>query len=486
MNSTNHSIKLRGLVKRYGERTVVNGVIAEVGTGEVVGLLGPNGAGKTTTFYMVVGLVKPDGGTVAARHGDDEDRSHVGADVRARAQRHRLSRAGELDLSQALGRRQHPPDLGAERRPARRTRAAAARAARRVRTCAPSSTRAATAFRAASAGASRSRARSRSNRRFLLLDEPFTGIDPIAVADIQAMIRQLRDRGLGILITDHQVRETLAIVDRAYIMNNGRIEVSGIAQEVLDSPIARTVLSGRRLPAIIHCMSARRMHVGKALRPRLRWRHESRERFASAALARGARAGTLHSNPLSARCVPRRSTWNPRVALRRDFAGHDACKFTILDRYMLTRAGGAVRFGVAAFTLIFAATEILNIGKLVSNEHAPLWAALLVFLWSLAGVRRARDPDGAAARHAAGDPAAFGRQRDHGDEGGRHHVRADRAPLLAVGIVMSFVTLFLQESARSVRQRSARSRSRTRSSTTPARSGAILPSRRRCRAAAAK
>ena len=79
---------------------------------------------------------------------------------------------------------------------------------------------------------------------FLLLDEPFTGIDPIAVADIQAMIRQLRDRGIGILITDHQVRETLAIVDRAYIMNNGRIEVSGTAQEVLDSPIARTFYLG--------------------------------------------------------------------------------------------------------------------------------------------------------------------------------------------------------------------------------------------------
>ena len=79
---------------------------------------------------------------------------------------------------------------------------------------------------------------------FLLLDEPFTGIDPIAVADIQTMIRQLRDRGLGILITDHQVRETLAIVDRAYILNNGRIEVSGSAQEVLDSPVARKFYLG--------------------------------------------------------------------------------------------------------------------------------------------------------------------------------------------------------------------------------------------------
>jgi lipopolysaccharide export system ATP-binding protein len=79
---------------------------------------------------------------------------------------------------------------------------------------------------------------------FLLLDEPFTGIDPIAVADIQAMIRQLRDRGLGILITDHQVRETLAIVDRAYILNDGRIEVSGTADDVLASPVARKFYLG--------------------------------------------------------------------------------------------------------------------------------------------------------------------------------------------------------------------------------------------------
>ncbi|MHB8145579.1 MAG: ATP-binding cassette domain-containing protein, partial [Vulcanimicrobiaceae bacterium] len=79
---------------------------------------------------------------------------------------------------------------------------------------------------------------------FLLLDEPFTGIDPIAVADIQAMIRQLRDRGLGVLITDHQVRETLAIVDRAYILNEGRIEVSGTAHEVLESPVARKFYLG--------------------------------------------------------------------------------------------------------------------------------------------------------------------------------------------------------------------------------------------------
>jgi lipopolysaccharide export system ATP-binding protein len=83
-----------------------------------------------------------------------------------------------------------------------------------------------------------------SGDAFLLLDEPFTGIDPIAVADIQAMIRQLRDRGLGVLITDHQVRETLAIVDRAYILNDGKIEVSGSAEDVLASPVARKFYLG--------------------------------------------------------------------------------------------------------------------------------------------------------------------------------------------------------------------------------------------------
>ena len=99
------AIKLRGLVKRYGERTVVNGVTAEVETGEVVGLLGPNGAGKTTTFYMVVGLVKPDGGSVALGRRRARNRADVGSDVRARAQRHRLPGTRELDLPQAFGRR---------------------------------------------------------------------------------------------------------------------------------------------------------------------------------------------------------------------------------------------------------------------------------------------------------------------------------------------------------------------------------------------
>jgi lipopolysaccharide export system ATP-binding protein len=237
------TIELRGLVKRYGERTVVDGFSAIVRTGEIVGLLGPNGAGKTTTFYMVVGLVKPDGGSVILNLGDGEldltdapmyrrarsglgylaqensifRKLSVGDNIRLIWEQRGVSRAeqnrrlGPLLDEFGLGELEHHRGdslSGGERRRVEIARALATEPA------------------------------------FLLLDEPFTGIDPIAVADIQGMIRQLRDRGLGILITDHQVRETLAIVDRAYILNRGKIEVSGTAQEVLDSPIARQFYLG--------------------------------------------------------------------------------------------------------------------------------------------------------------------------------------------------------------------------------------------------
>ena len=239
-----NSIKIRGLVKRYGERTVVNGVSAEVGTGEVVGLLGPNGAGKTTTFYMVVGLVKPDGGTVLLQKGDSEDVDLSNAPMYARARNGIGYLAQENSIFRKLSVGDNirliweqigvPHDERERRLPA---------------LLEEFGLRAFVDARGDSlSGGERRRveiARALAiEPAFLLLDEPFTGIDPIAVADIQAMIRQLRDRGLGILITDHQVRETLAIVDRAYIMNNGRIEVSGSAQDVMDSPIARQFYLG--------------------------------------------------------------------------------------------------------------------------------------------------------------------------------------------------------------------------------------------------
>ncbi len=236
-------ILLEDLRKRYGRRTVVDGVSAEVHRGEIVGLLGPNGAGKTTTFYMVVGLVRPDDGRVLLeREGRSVDLSRAPMHLRARngigylAQENSIFR--KLTVGENLrliwemnGVPRHEQEVrlpalldefGLGRFVDARGDSLSGGERRRVEIARAIATEPA----------------------FLLLDEPFTGIDPIAVADIQATIRQLRDRGLGVLITDHQVRETLAIVDRAYILNDGRIEVSGSAQEVLDSPLARKFYLG--------------------------------------------------------------------------------------------------------------------------------------------------------------------------------------------------------------------------------------------------
>ena len=236
-------IVLENLVKRYGLRVVVDDVSAKVNTGEVVGLLGPNGAGKTTTFYMVVGLVRPDGGRVCLEgNGASVDltdspmyqrsrlgigylaqensifrKLSVGDNIRLIWQMSGVSEEDQErrlpDLLEEFGLRKFIDARGDSLSGGERRRVEIARAIA-------------------------------TDPSFLLLDEPFTGIDPIAVADIQVMIRQLRDRGLGVLITDHQVRETLAIVDRAYILNDGKIVVSGNAQEVLSSPTARQFYLG--------------------------------------------------------------------------------------------------------------------------------------------------------------------------------------------------------------------------------------------------
>ena len=237
-------IDVRGLTKSYGPRTVVDDVHLDVRVGEVVGLLGPNGAGKTTTFYMVVGLVKPNDGTVVLvdADGSETDITHQPMHVRAReglgylAQEtsvfRRLTVADNIRL---IWEQRGVPREEQERRlpPLLAEFTMTELAGERAETLSGGERRRVEIARAIA-----------TDPAFLLLDEPFTGIDPIAVADIQTMIRQLRERGLGILITDHQVRETLAIVDRAYILNDGRIEVAGTADEVLESPVARKFYLG--------------------------------------------------------------------------------------------------------------------------------------------------------------------------------------------------------------------------------------------------
>ncbi len=234
-------IEAEGLVRYYSRWRVVNEVSVRVRRGEVVGLLGPNGAGKTTTFYMIVGLLQPNEGRVRL-DGDDITREPMYRRARrglgylaqepsifrrltvrenvlavletmplARDERER--RLGQLldDLNLThLADRQASKLSGGERRRVEITRALARE---------PS---------------------------FMLLDEPFVGIDPIAVAEIQDIVARLRDRGLGVLITDHNVRETLRITDRAYIMYEGRILLQGTAEELANDPEARKIYLGER------------------------------------------------------------------------------------------------------------------------------------------------------------------------------------------------------------------------------------------------
>lgn len=235
----------KNLVKIYRHKRVVNDVTLEVKRGEIVGLLGPNGAGKTTTFYMVVGFIKPDGGRIQLT-GADGNQDLTGLPMYRRArlgisylsqepsifrkltveenilavletlslsrqeQAERLNLLlNELNISHL--RRQKAYTLsGGERRRLEITRALVL------------------------------------NPAFILLDEPFVGVDPIAVLDIQNIIQQLKKRGIGIMITDHNVRETLSITDRAYILYEGKILLSGTAKQLAESKKARKIYLGEK------------------------------------------------------------------------------------------------------------------------------------------------------------------------------------------------------------------------------------------------
>ncbi|PTD95970.1 LPS export ABC transporter ATP-binding protein [Pseudothauera lacus] len=232
-------LKVEGLQKRYKARTVVHDVGFAVGSGEVVGLLGPNGAGKTTCFYMIVGLVRADGGEIIL---DEERLTHLPIHARARLGLSYLPQemsvfrkltvaeniravlelqglddaqaSARLDeLLQELGITHLRDNMAVSLSGGERRRCEIARALA-------------------------------TNPRLILLDEPFAGVDPIAVIDIQKIIRFLKERGIGVLITDHNVRETLGICDRAYIISEGRVLASGTPANIVDNEKVRQVYLG--------------------------------------------------------------------------------------------------------------------------------------------------------------------------------------------------------------------------------------------------
>jgi lipopolysaccharide export system ATP-binding protein len=232
-------IRTDNLVKTYGERNVVNGVSVEVEQGTIVGLLGPNGAGKTTTFYMIVGIEKPDAGTVTL---DDQDISNLAMFERARAGIGYLPQEAsifsKLTVEENIMAILETTNLNAEEREAKMNALIEEFRIGHIRKSKGS----------ALSGGERRRveiARAlATDPAFILLDEPFAGIDPIAVADIQGMIAHLARRGIGVLITDHNVRETLSIVDKAYILADGRILLHGDSQTIYNDPISRKYYLG--------------------------------------------------------------------------------------------------------------------------------------------------------------------------------------------------------------------------------------------------
>ncbi|MGE5599025.1 MAG: LPS export ABC transporter ATP-binding protein [Bacteroidota bacterium] len=234
-------IEAQGLVKEYGHRRVVDGVSLHVDQGEVVGLLGPNGAGKTTTFYMLVGLERCSEGRITL---DGRDITHLPMHLRARRGLGYLAQEPSVFRKLSVGQNVLAVlELSVADRAERLRRCEALLAELNI-----ARVRERKGYMLS--GGERRRveiARALAlEPRFILLDEPFTGIDPIAVAEIQDLIRHLKDRGLGVLITDHSVRETLAITDRAYIMHSGRILVSGPAREIAADEEARRLYLGDR------------------------------------------------------------------------------------------------------------------------------------------------------------------------------------------------------------------------------------------------
>lgn len=231
----------KGLLKRYGTRTVVDGVDISVERREIVGLLGPNGAGKTTTFYMMVGLIAPDAGDVWL---DDQPITQLPVHLRARRGIGYL--AQEPSVFRGLTVEQNiQVVLEANGKPRAEWRDTMSQLLEEFNL-----TRLRRQVGATLSGGERRRVEIARvlamHPSFILLDEPFTGVDPKSVAEIQEVVLRLRERGLGVVITDHNVRDTLAITDRSEIIHEGRILFAGTADEIMASPDARRFYLGER------------------------------------------------------------------------------------------------------------------------------------------------------------------------------------------------------------------------------------------------
>lgn len=236
------ALVLENIHKSYGKRSVVNRVNLRVAPGEIVGLLGPNGAGKTTTFYIATGLIRPNEGRVWL---SDKEVTHLSIDRRARLGVGYLTQQPSIfrnlsvqdNIQLALEQTKVPPRQQVERLHQLLKEFRLERVARTQGSQVSGGERRRTEL-------ARALAVGLTGPKFLLLDEPFAGVDPIAVAEIQALIAQLRERGMGILITDHNVRETLSITDRGYIMRDGQILAAGSAEELYSNPLVRQYYLG--------------------------------------------------------------------------------------------------------------------------------------------------------------------------------------------------------------------------------------------------
>ena len=233
-------IETRQLVREYGKRRVVDGVDINVGAGEIVGLLGPNGAGKTTTFYMIVGLIAATAGRVFL---DGEDLTDLPMYQRARqgigylpqeasifrkmtVEQNIRAIAETLPLSKAereASVEEHLTELGLQHLAHQKAYTLSGGERRRLEISRALVTR----------------------PKFLLMDEPFSGVDPISVSEVQKIIVQLKERGIGVLITDHNVRETLSIVDRAYLLHDGSVLSEGTSDYLINDPKSREFYLGQ-------------------------------------------------------------------------------------------------------------------------------------------------------------------------------------------------------------------------------------------------